>query len=176
MIKATGAQPSYDRRARGYHICVPQDSKLYVDVPTGDHLVNLLLNSQFRGAAHFRTESGRTPYSGGGIAFEFRPLALHGVQPIWYPKDLDLSRSQTIRDAVVAQLVEDGVYADETEASRHYAQKSYASECEWLGEPGMRFDPSWIIFAWFNPRKPPSPAGLAAVREALPSLELRNHP
>jgi len=54
MIKATGAQPSYDRRARGYHICVPQDSKLYVDVPTGDHLVNLLLNSQFRGAAHFR--------------------------------------------------------------------------------------------------------------------------
>jgi hypothetical protein len=153
------------RKDRGYCICLPSDGLLYVDVPTAAHLGNLLLTQRFRGQAHFRTKHGHTPYSGGGIAFKYRPLLMRGVKPIWYPKG--------DHDAAVTQLVEDGVYADEREAQQYHAQSGYASECEWMGPAGLRFDPSWIVFAWQNPRKPLADVHLTAIEESLPNLDLR---
>jgi len=153
------------RADRDYCICLPKDKLLYVEVPTGEHLVNLLLTGRFRGQAHFRTSQGYAPYSGGGVAFPFKLLLMRGVKPIWYP--------QGDRDTAIAQLIEDGVYTDEREAQRHSAQIGYAGECEWMGPAGMRFDPAWATYAWYNPRKPPSEESLAAIHAALPSLDLR---
>lgn len=155
------------RDDRDYCICTPKDGRLYVEVPTGDHLANLLLTQRFRDA-HFRTQDGYVPYDGGGIAFKLRPLMLKGVTPIWYPKKgADKARA-------VAQLLEDGVYPNEREAYRRAFQKGYASECEWVGPKGLKFDASMVEFAWYNPSKPPSEVSLQAIQEALPRLDLRD--
>lgn len=129
-----------------YCICRPRDGLLYVEVPTFDHLRNLLLTQTFRDNAHFRTVDGSVPYMGGGIAFPFVYLRILGVQPLWYPVKGGDTRT------AIKQLVEDDIYVDEWEAE-DFAGHHYHRECEWLGPRGLRFSLDAIEYVWLGPNR-----------------------
>lgn len=135
-------------RGRDYCICPIDDGLLYVEFPNYNMLRNFLITQRWRGTAHLRTRHGYVPYFGGGIAFDARPLLLHGVKPLWFVEPGgDKARA-------VKQLLADGVYEDYWEAERHYGHQQYAAECEWEGPRKMWIDPAWIDHVWIAPTQP----------------------
>jgi hypothetical protein len=145
--------------ARDYCICPARDGLLYVEFPTYEAMRNLLLNQRFR-EAHFRTVDGYVPYYGAALAFDTRSLMVFaGVKPLWYP------RKGGDRQRAMAQVVADGIYTDEHEAY-DFQGHHYGDECEWRGERGLRFDPSWIEHAWIWPGRA-TPAELAARQDEI---------
>jgi hypothetical protein len=141
---------------------------LYVEVPTFEHLNSLLHTKIFRGTAHFRTQDGYVPYYGGGIAFNARSLVSNGIEPLWY------LRKGGLYDRALYQLVEDGIYEDELTAE-HHCGGGYPRECEWAGPAGFRFEASWIVFAWYNPRRAPL-EDVLNLKADFPELDLRDAP
>lgn len=151
---------------RAYSICRPEDGLLYVEVPSFAHLTTLLLNERFRSTPHLRTAEGYVPYHDSGIAFQAPSLFARGVRPLWY-----LQKGSRYESAI-EQLIEDGVYEGVREAEQHHGQTQYASECEWKGPPGMRFDRRDVAFAWYTPRRAEE-ADVVRLSEALPWLDMR---
>jgi hypothetical protein len=129
-----------------YHICPITDGLLYVEMPSFKGLITLLLQQKWRGLAHLRTREGYVPYSGGGIAFYAWNLILKGVKPIWY----DVPGPSPPIDEIIEYLVAKGIYEDWAEANWHNHQQGYASECEWRGPKGMRFDMTDVAYVWIG--------------------------
>lgn len=127
---------------RDYHFCKPIDNLLYVEVPTIESLVTLVLQRKWRKTPHLRTIEGYVPYYGGGIAFNFYNLRLKGIRPSWY------LISGGNYDKALEELLDDGIYADYREAMRNYS--TYPKECEWVGPPGMTFDLEDIEYIWLG--------------------------
>jgi len=123
-----------------YRLCAPEDGLLYVEVPTQNDLLNLLLQRRWRGRANLRTLHGYVPYYGGGIAFHFTDLLLKGVRPSWYCEG-------DYRTAL-QQLVADGYFNSSLEAERFHS--IYPQECEWRGPAGMTFDLENIDHIWLG--------------------------
>lgn len=126
-----------------YCFCPADDGLLYVETPSYESLLTLLLQQKWRGTAHLRTRHGYVPYNGGGIVFKAVNLFLKGVKPLWF-----LKRGGDFETAV-DQLIDDGVYKDEWEAESFYEQQ-YIKECEWKGPIGMRFDLFDINYIWIG--------------------------
>ena len=160
------------RKDRDYCICYPDDGLLYVEFPDFNHLQTFLIQQQWRGEAHLRTNSGRVPYFGGGVAFDFKRMVKKGVKPVWYPrKDGDQSLARQ-------QLLDDGVYADDFEVQHYMQAGSYGNECEWLGPARLRFTLQNIKFIWFSgvPKKKPTAEELERFREIFPKVKIRDEP
>lgn len=164
MADLTQKQAFKIRQDRDYCICLPKDGLLYVEVPDFYHLMGLLLTQRWNGEAHLRTLQGKVPYFGGGIAFDFWSLFMHGVRPVWYTKQNgDYNKA-------IEQLIEDGIFNNQLDAS-HWAQAtSYGGECEWLGQSKMRFDPKWIKYIWAGPRA--TLAQLTQLKDLFPKLDI----
>jgi hypothetical protein len=151
-----------------YCICKPPDGLLYVQVPTFDQLVHLLLEQRFARDAHFHTSGGYVPYYGGALALDARYLGALGVRPLWYPK------GGARDDQAIAEAVKDGVYADEGEALMHQGFRQYAGECEWTGPAGMRFDPKRVARAYvWGPAVEKSGRSLETALRAVQALAPR---
>ncbi len=149
---------------RGYCICPVLDGRLYVETPTFEALRTLLIQQRFRDVAHFRTVQGYVPYSGGGVAFPAVYLGMLGVKPLWYPRVRGTPTAE-----IIAQLIQDGIYADEWDAMEHEGHH-YGDECEWEGPRGMRFDPRMIEFVWlgYERKTHPVEARVQYLRDILP--------
>lgn len=149
-----------------YCICPPRDGLLYVDLPSPNHVLNLLLTCQFKNHANFRTIDGRTPHFGGTIAFPADYLVMLGVRPTWYVrKDQPADHSLAI-----TQLLQDGWYEDELAAELHEGGggDQYAAECEWRSTSnGMRFDPRMVVRIWLKDREL-----IESVREFAPNARV----
>lgn len=149
---------------RDYCFCPADDGLLYVEFRTASDLLNLLLQTQFRNVAHFRTRHGYVPYSGGGIAFNAQAMYLKGVRPLWF-----LKKNGNIEEAI-DQLLADGIYKNEREIDKYY-ESQYVKECEWKGPSKLRFDLDDVEFIWIGPRE--SKRDIVEEIEAIfPDLEI----
>lgn len=152
------AVPFTVRTDRAYRICPITDGKLYVYVPTFEHLLGLLSSRRWRSNAHLTTIAGYVPYFGGAIAFHAENLLLKGVKPLWSPRETPGWADRTIyrrnRALAIQQLLADGVYASRSEAES--LSTGYPRECEWFGPRGFRFEPEDIaeVWAWGGPLNP----------------------
>lgn len=168
LPRAAASRVASRYAGRAYCICWPTDGLLYVEVPSYDHLRNLLLTQKWRGDAHLRTKDGYVPYFGGGIAFSFTKMRMKGVHPVWY------IRKGFTKQQAVAHLVEDGLFVSERDALRH-AEGDYPGECEWKGKKGLSFTPDAIEYVWLGKRAgKPFDEAKAELHQFIPDLDVRS--
>ncbi len=154
--------------SHSYCICRPPDGLLYVQTPSFDDLVHLLLEQRFRRLAHFHTSGGYVPYYGGALAFDARYLGALGVRPRWY------RRGGARDDQAIAEAIADGVYADYNDAYSHQGNPGDVGECEWMGPHNLRFDPKRVTHAWaWGPAIDKSGRSLDVALRALQALAPR---
>jgi len=123
-----------------YCFCPPDDGLLYVELPEPMDVVTFLLQQRWRREPHLRTRHGYVPYNGGGVAFYFDALRMHGAVPTWY---LDGDYKTALQ-----QLVEKGIYDNIRDAEIHH--NIYPEECEWVGPHRMSFSFDDIAFVWIS--------------------------